>query len=107
WETAGISDYTWHIYVGCFCDSGTSTVKVVDGKPVELLVAGKRSSIQIDQEHGVIPLTIEDLFDVLDEAYAKDAQVIHVTYDQDFGYPTDIYIDRNYGWQSEPGGGKC
>ena len=97
WEAAGVSDYTWHVYVGCFCDSGTSTVKVVDGQPVELLVDGEPSSIKLDQEHGIIPLTMEDLFDALDDAYTKHAEVVRVTYDQDLGYPSDISIDPNYG----------
>jgi hypothetical protein len=108
WEAADVSDYTWQIYVGCFCDSGTSTVKVVDGQPVDLRVDGEPSSIGSDREHGIIPLTMEDLFDVLDEAYAKHAEIVRVTYDADLGYPTDAFIDPNYGCADPlPGGKSC
>jgi Family of unknown function (DUF6174) len=101
-----VSDYIWSVYVGCFCDSGTSTVEVVDGKPVDLRVHGEQSSIERDTEHGIIPLTMEDLFDVLDEAYAHDAQVVQVTYDPKLGYPTEVSIDPNYGCQTPLGDGK-
>jgi len=100
WEAAGVSDYTWRVYVGCFCDSGTSTVKVVGGQPVDLMVDGRPSSSEQNREHGIIPLTMEDLFDALDEAYADHAQDVEVTYDRDLGYPTDISIDPNYGCQT-------
>ena len=104
WEASGISDYTWRVYVGCFCDAGISIVKVVDGKPVDLLVHGEPASIKLDQEQGYIPLTMEDLFDVLDEAYAEHAQTVKVTYDENLGYPTDISIDPNYGCQTQADG---
>jgi hypothetical protein len=108
WDAAGVSDYTWRVYVGCFCDSGTSTIEVVDGHPVDLRVGGEPSSIDLDGEHGIIPLTMEDLFNVLDEAYAKHAEVVRVTYDQDLGYPTDIFIDPNYGCADPaPDGQSC
>jgi Family of unknown function (DUF6174) len=76
WEAARVSNYTWHIFVGCFCPVSTSTVKVVDGEPVDLRVDGEPASIKLDQENGFIPLTMEDLFDVLDGAYAKHAHVV-------------------------------
>jgi hypothetical protein len=104
WEAAGVSDYTWRIYVGCFCEPSTSTIRVVDGKPVDFRVEGEPASIELDQKNGIIPLTMEDLFAVLDEAYAKHAEVVQVTYDQDLGYPTDISIDPNYGCQNPEDG---
>jgi hypothetical protein len=108
WNAAGVFDYTWRVYVGCFCDSGTSVIEVVDGHPVDLRVDGKPSSIGSDREAGIIPLTMDDLSDVLDEAYAKHAQVVRVTYDQDLGYPTDILIDPDYGCPDPaPDGRSC
>jgi hypothetical protein len=100
WEAAGVSDYTWRIFVGCFCPVSTSTVQVVAGEPVDLRVDGEPASIKLDQANGFIPLTMEELFDVLDEAYAKHAETVQVTYDPDLGYPTDISIDPNYRCQN-------
>jgi hypothetical protein len=81
-------------------------MKVVNGEPVDLRWGGKPTSIDKDEEDGIIPLTVENLFDVLDEAYAKHAQTVRVTYDPDLGYPTRVSIDPNFGCQSPLPDGK-
>jgi Family of unknown function (DUF6174) len=72
----------------------------MDGEPVDLRVDGEPASIQLDEGKGFIPLTMDDLFDVLDEAYANHADVVQVSYDRDLGYPMEISIDPNYGCQN-------
>src|SRR5262245_47883363 len=89
WEAANISDYTWSVIVTCMaCGDwpGPSEIKVKNGDPVQLLGTDYKGnveplSIAKDEQDGIIPLTVEDLFDVLDEAYASDAQTVQVTYD--------------------------
>jgi hypothetical protein len=93
WEKAHIRDYRWSIYVGCFCDSGTATIKVANGKPVEARQEAGPFAIEKDERFGLIPLTIEDLFDRLDDAYASGADVVDVTYDSAYGFPSELRVD--------------
>jgi hypothetical protein len=37
--------------------------------------------------------TIDDLFDLIEEATARDAFRLAVTYDAELGYPTSIFVD--------------
>ena len=114
WEAAHINDYAWSVTVRCMaCGDwpGPSQITVKNGKPVQLLGTDYKGhveplSISKDEEGGMIPLTVEDLFDVLDDAYARQAQTVEVTYDPQLGYPTEINIDPNYGCQSPLPGGK-
>ena len=116
WDAASIRNYSWSVVVRCMACGGwpgPSRIEVKDGKPVQLLGTDYKGnveplSISEDERGWVIPLTVEDLFDVLDEAYTRHAQTVDVTYDPQLGYPTEINIDPNYGCQSQlPNGGFC
>jgi len=116
WDAANVKDYDWSVVVRCMaCGDwpGPSHIKVKEGKPVQLLGTDYKGnveplSISKDAQDGIIPLTVEDLFDVLDSAYAHDAQTVEVTYDPKLGYPTEVNIDPNYGCQSPlPNGEFC
>jgi Family of unknown function (DUF6174) len=112
WEVANVSDYSWSFLMGCMaCGDypGPFQVKVVDDRALELRgtdFKGNITTLSIgkDEKHGIIPLTVEGLFDILDTAYAKDAQTVEVSYNPALGYPTHIYIDPNYGRMDEDGG---
>jgi hypothetical protein len=38
-------------------------------------------------------LTVEALLELLQDAYARGAERVDVTYDPEWGYPTSLYID--------------
>jgi hypothetical protein len=38
-------------------------------------------------------LTVEQVFDVIEEAYRERAEEVQVTYHPTLGYPTDLFID--------------
>jgi hypothetical protein len=112
WEAAKVNDYSWSFLMRCMsCGDypGPTLVKVLDGKPVEVRGTDPKGnvdtfSIAKIEDGGFLPLTVDDLFDVLDEAYARNAQVVEVTYDPELGYPTEISIDPNYGCQTPEDG---
>jgi len=91
WEAAKITSYSWSNRLVTSWGSDLSDVTVLDGKPWKFLDNGKEASIQKDEEQGIIPLTVDDLFDVLDEGYAE-GKVVTVTYDPTYGYPAHIHL---------------
>jgi hypothetical protein len=93
WEAANVTDYTWSIYVGCMCDPGTAIVKVVDSKPVDARENGQTFSIEKDEKFGLIPLTVDELFDQLDQAYSTGADTVDVSFDPTLGFPSELRVD--------------
>ena len=90
WADAGLGAYTMTLQRICFCPSpdytGPFEVDVADGAVTEVRLGGT----PVDAERGE---SVEDLFELLEEAYAKDAERVEVTYDAALGYPTSISID--------------
>ena len=101
WKSANINDYSWSVFVDCLtCGDfpGGFDVTVVDGEPVDLRGTDFRGEVQKlsiakDEKDGLVPLTVEELFDRLDAAYASNAEVINVDYDEALGYPRHVAID--------------
>jgi Family of unknown function (DUF6174) len=113
WEAANVKDYTWSVFLSCMACAGPQPWRttVQDGKPVKFVGTDENGnsvpqSIEKDEQNGSVPLTVEDLFDVLDDAYARQAQTVDVIYDPQLGYPTKINIDPNYGCQGPLPDGK-
>ena len=91
WEAAGLGDYRVTFSNSCFCPEdvrGPFTVTVRDGAVAEALFQGRAVAVD-PQRH----LTVEAVFDRIEAAFDRDADVIRVTYDADLGYPTSAYLD--------------
>ncbi len=94
WSDENITEYTYTLQISCFCppeitqpvvvrvsqDSILSVVSVASGEPVEGSLVGNF-------------YTVEDLFDVVQDAIDGEAHELSVTYDADLHYPTSIVID--------------
>ncbi len=90
WERLGIDTYEYDLTVLCFCahvdpvrvqvraDTVFSAILVETGAPVEEPFRAR---------------TIDELFDVIEDALAQKAHQLDVEYDDTFGYPTRVYID--------------
>ena len=90
---AGISDYNYKLTVGCFCgEAGTFDVEVRNG----VVVNAAPSSGQSSGGEGA-GKTMDDLFGVLTQAYAQNADEVVVEYIALLGYPTSISIDYTRG----------
>lgn len=89
WEAAGYDAYQMTLQRSCFCPEdyrGPFDVTVRSGEIESIRFNGA----EMDAERG---MTVEGLFDLLEEAYARGAQTVSVEYDADTGIPTELYID--------------
>ena len=93
WVAKGISSYTLTVSQDCFCveDARGSFRVVVDG--------GRVSSVT-DPATGAprsaspfVPLTVEALFDRVQQAIDEGVKELDVRYHPNFGYPLAIEID--------------
>ena len=93
-ESSAPLSYTYTVRVNCECPTDVTRPVTVwvdrgvteyllyedDGRPVPLSYANSFPSV-------------EQLFDAIQDAIDRGAQVIDVDYDATFGYPTNVYID--------------
>ncbi len=90
WERLGFDAYEYDLTIFCFCphvdpvrvqvraDTVFSVTLVETGAPVEDPFRAR---------------TIDELFDVIEDAVAQEANQLDVEYDEAFGYPSRIYVD--------------
>lgn len=89
WETQRLTDYTFDVSRVCYCQfRGDVRVTVKDG--VITGVTELASEVARDPETF---RTIDGLFDLVQDAYARDAHEVQVEFDPSRGYPTRIWID--------------
>jgi hypothetical protein len=97
WEAAGLRTYQYRLswnpmWVGDFL------VSVVDGMPAGIEPADPSifeglSEDEREIEMSALPATIDELFDLLEQAV--DAERFEVIYDPEFGFPVEARIDHN------------
>ena len=102
WEQTRSSDYTYEYNVLCECsDNFGQTVEVtVTAGAIESVVYAE--SGEFGRKAGDPPVvfgspryhTIDGLFDVIQEAINFEADRLTVSYNSEFGYPTDVAIDQ-------------
>lgn len=97
WESAAASDYRYGYEKHCECyrDAPPVTVVTVAGGTIERVFhRHDDSEREVPAREGSLDLywTIDDLFDKLAGAYAREA-VVRVDYDPVRGYPQTLYID--------------
>jgi hypothetical protein len=93
WRAQERGDYTFVLQRSCFCGGGTEpAVVTVEG--------GERVSVTVVQTGEPVPaefaqyyLTVDELFDFIEDAIDRKAHRITVEYDRDVGYPVHIFID--------------
>ena len=94
WEASGADDYSYVLTPICFCPQ-----YLLD--PVRISVLGGFVASVAYSESGKAPehdgygryVSIDDLFDTIQEAIDRKAAQITVTYDPEVGYPTDARLD--------------
>jgi hypothetical protein len=94
WDRFGPESYVYAVQRICFCladESGPVRVWVDDG------VAGQWTYVATgnplpEPARSRFP-SVAGLFDILREALTQDAHEVQVSYDPEFGYPTEFSID--------------
>ena len=92
WQAAGVHDYAFTFNQSCFC---------IDRQPVRITVQNDRvqSAYNVPGggavNTGVVgkPLTLTDIFQKIEAAYAQPAAHIALTLNPQYGYPERVYID--------------
>ena len=93
WAEHGSDSYSFELNRGCFC--------VLAGRRVEVTVDGGAvvGAEYLDSKEPVeaallayVP-TVPDLFDLIEEAFDRQAVSFVASYDPTYGYPTSIAID--------------
>jgi hypothetical protein len=93
WERESLGPYVYAVERLCYCpvESMGPVRVVVAGSSVTRTYVDTGDPVPPSMEH-LFP-TVEGLFDILREAYAEEAEEVRVTYDEDFGFPADFWID--------------
>lgn len=89
WADAAPAAYRLTLHRSCFCPPeyrGPFEVTVRAGEVETVRYEGQ----VVDAERG---LSVEDLFELIDDAYARGAERVDVELDPEWGYPARLYID--------------
>ena len=93
WALQDLSDYAFEIQISCFCIIATQTPALVTVRDDTVSLAVRISdNAPIGSEISFVP-TIEELFDIIDDARDGGADEIETTYHRTIGYPVSIDID--------------
>jgi Family of unknown function (DUF6174) len=93
WNVNGPASYAVVARANCFCILGGQDVRVVvqRGTIVSATVLSTGAAVP---SHSIANYrTVEQLFDLIDDAARKKAYLIEASYDARFGHPTRFWID--------------
>ena len=90
WEAQRLTDYTFDVVRNCFCQFMGSDVRVTVKDGVITDVTELASEVARDPE---LFRTIDGLFNLIQDAYDRNAHEVQVEFDPGRGYPTRIWID--------------
>jgi hypothetical protein len=93
WTSQGIESYSFEVSQVCFCGPdvrGPLNVVVLQGQVASVTDA---ETGEPRTPNPVVPLTVEALFERVEDALDRDADGLEVTYDPQLGYPREIAID--------------
>lgn len=95
WESRGPRDYSFDYQVSCFCplpETQPLRIEVRDRDVTRAVPAGSHEELG-EKALDEIP-TIDDLFEWILDAIDAEAHRIDAIYDDQLGYPRDVFIDR-------------
>jgi len=98
WRQAGIVDYSFRLSIGCFCPYsilGPLDIQVIATEVSSIAtVNGVVLSPDAPEYNFFSPyVTVERLFSTV-EAHLGIADEVNVTYDDQYGFPTTVFIDN-------------
>ena len=94
WAKQNISNYRFTVRQTCFCSMESRqpvNIEVRNGKVTSIVPA--IDALSFNQEDFTNHDSIAKLFDVIEDAIAKEAEDLSVTYHPTLGYPTQISIN--------------
>lgn len=96
WRVARPSNYTYTYSLSCFCPRElTDRVRItVQNAKVDNVIYTNTGQ-PVDLQHLQHFHTIDELFDMLQDAINRDPHQMAASYDPSYGYPTSVTIDYN------------
>jgi len=94
WSEAAISNYQYTYRRSCFCPEQEDVVVLVADGAVSEAFYSLSGTYLTDEELAYI-YTIDELFDIIQEAITAHVTYLYTTYHSELGYPENIYIDRS------------
>jgi hypothetical protein len=96
WQDANISHYRYELGISCFCIFAQDMPLVIEVKDGQVVSMEYKSGKEIDP--ALLPEfqrynTIDKVFAELEKAKGE-AERVEVTYDERYGFPTQITIDQ-------------
>lgn len=96
WQEAGITHYRFNLDISCFCAFRENMPLVIEVQDGEVVSMEYSSGAEI--EPAVLDLfqqyaTIDRIFAELEKALNGGADSVTVTYDETYGFPTQVSID--------------
>jgi hypothetical protein len=96
WQHANVSHYRYELAISCFCIFSQDMPLVIEVKD------GKAVSMEYKSGKEIDPSFLEQFqrYDTIDKIFAElekaqsEAEKVDVTYDETYGYPTEIKIDQ-------------
>ena len=89
WESQRLTDYRFDVSKVCYCQFvGDVRVTVING----VITGVTEIASEVARDPDGYP-TIDGFFDLVQDAYDRDAYEVQVEFDPDRGYPTRIWID--------------
>lgn len=96
WQDASISHYRYELGISCFCIFAQDmplVIEVQDGQVVSMEYKSGKEIDPADLELFQRYDTIDKIFAELEKAQSE-AERVEVTYDETYGFPTQITIDQ-------------
>lgn len=105
WQAANISHYRFNLNIGCFCAFAQDMPLVVEVKDGQVISMKYQSGKEVDPnlvDYFQRFTTMDKLFDEIANGFASKgsedtagnkAEEIKVTYDETYGFPTQVSVD--------------
>lgn len=105
WEDAKVSHYRFNLFIGCFCVYSQDMPLIVEVKDGQVISMQYQSGKDIEAgnlEYFQRFATFEKLFNEIENGFASkgsdgttgsQAEEVKVTYDEAYGFPTQVSID--------------
>jgi hypothetical protein len=93
WNRVGPRDYAFEFTPNCFCALGGQRIRVTvdDGAVIRARMLNTDSPVAAHL-FATIP-TIPELFDIIENAFSRNAHRVEASYDGSYGYPVNVAID--------------
>ena len=95
WARQRPSNYTVDIQKRCFCPTWSVRVMVTAAGLQSLKFMNDPRDRSVYADHGRYPHDIDEVFDLVEAAYSTRAYKIDLTFDDVYGYPASVFIDRD------------